>query len=146
MMKNLFYVIGLTFVLVSCFKQEFKPQQPIMVPTITPSPTPIQDTTYSMVGQTWVITKVLNTDFDDEVRSDTLVFTTNNTYSFNGLQSTYGIYTNNSNFTLTLNSTPWGHISGSIYDNNLTQGIIINCQFKNYLTGQNVVRLWMYKQ
>jgi hypothetical protein len=47
---------------------------------------------------------------------------------------------------LTLNNTPWGHISAGIYEYNITQGEIINCQFNNYFTGQNVLKIWMYKE
>jgi hypothetical protein len=56
------------------------------------------------------------------------------------------LYSNAFGYSLTLNNTPWGHISGTIYDYNLTQGLIENCQFKNYFTGQNSVRIWMEKQ
>jgi hypothetical protein len=121
-----------------------KPQQPLNPqPIITD--TTFVDTTITLKNTTWVITKVLNTNFNEELRSDTLVFLSYNTYSFNGVQSTYSFYPNNLNYTLTLNNTPWGHISGGIYDYNLTQGLIENCQFKNYFTGQNVIKVWMIK-
>jgi hypothetical protein len=45
-----------------------------------------------------------------------------------------------------MNNTIWGHISGVVYDYNLTQGVIDNCQFKNYFTGENSVKIWMEKQ
>ena len=121
-----------------------KPQQPLdPQPIITD--TTFVDTTITLKNTTWVITKVLNTNMDEDFRSDTLVFLTHNTYSFNGVQSTYNFYPNNLNYTLTLNNTPWGHISGGIYDYNITQGEIINCQLNNYFTGQNVVKVWMIK-
>ena len=129
-MKSVFYLlVGLLF-LSSCYKEDIKPQQPLdPQPIITD--TTSTDTTVSLKNTTWVITKVLNTNFDQELRSDTLVFLTYNTYSFNGVQSTYHLYPNNVGYTLTLNGTVWGHLSGVIYDYNLTQGIIENCQFKN---------------
>ena len=121
-----------------------KPQQPLdPQPIITD--TTFVDTTITLKNTTWVITKVLNTNFNEELRSDTIVFLTYNTYSFNGFQSTYNFYPNNLNYTLTLNNTPWGHISGGIYDYNITQGEIINCQFNNYFTTQNVIKVWMIK-
>jgi hypothetical protein len=142
MKKLILFIIGL--VLLSCKKVEVKPQQPLAPqPIITD--TIFVDTTITLKNTTWVITKVLNTNFNEELRSDTLVFLTYNTYSFNGVQSTYNFYPNNLNYTLTLNNTPWGHISGGIYDYNITQGEIINCQFNNYFTGQNVVKVWMIK-
>jgi hypothetical protein len=134
----------LSLVLLSCEKVEIKPQEPLPPqPIITD--TTFVDSTFSLKNTTWVITKVLNTDMNEDFRSDTLVFISNNVYSFNGLQSTYNLYPNNTGFTLTLNNTVWGHISGNVFEFNLTQGVIENCQFKNYFTGQNVVKVWMYK-
>jgi hypothetical protein len=135
-------ILGL--VLLSCKKVEIKPQEPLAPqPIITD--TTFVDSTVSLKNTTWVITKVLNTDMNEDFRSDTLVFISNNVYSFNGVQSTYNLYPNNTGFTLTLNNTVWGHISGNVFDFNLTQGVIENSQFKNYFTGQNVVKVWMYK-
>jgi len=142
MKKLILFIVGL--VLLSCKKVEVKPQQPL-VPQPIITDTIFVDTTITLKNTTWVITKVLNTNFNEELRSDTLVFLTYNTYSFNGIQSTYNFYPNNLNYTLTLNNTPWGHISGGIYDYNITQGEIINCQFNNYFTGQNLVKVWMIK-
>ena len=144
-MRNVFYLFCLVLLASSCYKEEIKPQEPLAPqPIITD--TTFVDTTVSLKNTVWVITKVLNTNFDEEVRTDTLVFLTNNAYSFNGVQSTYSLYPNNLNYTLTLNNTPWGHISGGIFEYNLTQGEILNCQFKNYFTGQNVIKVWMYRQ
>ena len=139
-----FILLILTFSFLSCKKVEIKPQEPLgPQPIITD--TTFVDSTVSLKNTTWVIKKVLNTNFDQEFRSDTIVFLTNNIYTFNGNQSTYNFYPNNLNYTLTLNNTPWGHISGGIYDYNITQGEIINCQFNNYFTGQNVIKVWMTK-
>jgi hypothetical protein len=141
---NYFILLILTFSFLSCKKVEIKPQEPLgPQPIITD--TTFVDSTVSLKNTTWVIKKVLNTNFDQEFRSDTIVFLTNNVYTFNGNQSTYNFYPNNLNYTLTLNNTPWGHISSGIYEYNITQGEIINCQFNNYFSGQNVVKVWMYK-
>ena len=92
MKKLILFIIGL--VLLSCEKVEVKPQQPLdPQPIITD--TTFVDTTITLKNTTWVITKVLNTNFNEELRSDTLVFLTYNTYSFNGVQSTYNFYPNN---------------------------------------------------
>ena len=134
----------LSLVLLSCKKVELKPQKHLAPqPIITD--TTFVDSTLSLKNTTWVITKVLNTDMNEDFRSDTLVFISNNVYSFNGVQSTYNLYPNNTGFTLTLNNTVWGHISGNVFEFNLAQGVIENSQFKNYFTGQNVVKVWMYK-
>ena len=144
-MKNLFILLIGVVLLNSCYKEDIVPQQPLSPQPIITNPT-LNDTTLSLKNTTWVITKVLNTGFDDENRSDTLVFLTNNTYSFNGVQATYGFNPNNTNYSLTLNNTPWGHISGNIFEYNLTEGQILNCQFRDYFTGQNVVKIWMIKE
>jgi hypothetical protein len=144
-MKNIFYLLVSIMLLSSCYKEDITPQMPLdPQPIITD--TTFVDSTVSLKNTTWVIKKVLNTNFDQELRSDTIVFLSNNVYSFNGVQSTYNFYPNNLNYTLTLNNTPWGHISGGIYEYNITQGEIINCQFNNYFTGQNVLKIWMYKE
>ena len=144
-MKYIAILTLLVLFVTSCIKEDVTPQQPLPPqPIITD--TTIVDSTISLKNTTWVITKILNTSFNQELRSDTLVFISNNVYSFNGVQSTYNLYSNAFGYTLTLNNTPWGHISGTIYDYNLTQGLIENCQFKNYFTGQNSVRIWMEKQ
>ena len=144
-MKYFSLLIALFLLITSCVKEDIKPQQPLgPQPIITD--TTFVDSTVTLKNSTWVIFKVLNTSFNQEVRSDTLVFLTNNTYSFNGFQSTYSLYPSNLGFTLTLNNTPWEHISGTVYEYNLTQGLIENCQFKNYFTNQNSVKIWMVKQ
>lgn len=144
-MKHLIFLVILISLITSCVKEDIKPQQPLGPQPIITDTTSV-DSVAALKGQTWVITKILNTSFNQEVRSDTLVFLTNNVYSFNGVQSTYNFYPNQISYTLTLNNTPWGHISGSMYDYNLTQGLLENCQFKNYFTNQNSVKIWMERQ
>lgn len=144
-MKSIVYLILGMFLVSSCYKEEVTPQQPLSPQPIITDTTSV-DSTISLKNTIWVITKVLNTNFDVELRSDTIVFLTNNVYSFNGVQSTYSFYPNNLTYTLTLNGTSWGHISGGIYEYSITQGEIVNCQFKDYFTGQNIVKIWMSKQ
>lgn len=144
-MKYLSFLIILISLITSCVKEDVTPQQPLSPQPIITDTTSV-DSTVSLKGQTWVITKILNTSFNQELRSDTLVFISNSVYSFNGVQSTYNFYPSQFNFTLTLNNTPWGHISGLMYDYNLTQGLLENRQFKNYFTNQNSIRIWMERQ
>lgn len=145
MMKSLIYFIGIMLVMSSCVKQEIKPQQPIPAQPIITNPT-LVDSTVTIKNTTWVITKVLNTQMDNELRSDTLKFITNTTYSFNGVQSTYSINATPSGYMLNLNNTPWGHISGGLVEYNLTSGDIENKQFNDIFTGESVIKIWMYKQ
>jgi hypothetical protein len=144
-MKKAAFLLLLNLAITSCVKQDIKPQQPLAPQPIITDTTTV-DSTISLKNTTWVITKILNTSFNQETRSDTLVFISKTVYSFNGVQSTYNLYPNVFGYSLTLNNTPWGHISGTIYDYNLIQGLIENCQFKNYFTGQNSVKIWMVKQ
>lgn len=144
-MKYITILTLLVLFVTSCVKEDVTPQQPLPPQPIITDTISV-DSTVSLKNTTWVITKILNTSFNQELRSDTLFFISNNVYSFNGVQSTYNLYPNTFGYTLTLNNTPWGHISGVIYDYNLTQGLIENCQFKNYFTGQNSVKIWMEKQ
>ena len=144
-MKKLSFILVLILAITSCVKEDIKPQQPLAPQPIITDTTTV-DSTISLKNTTWVITKVLNTNFNQELRSDTLVFISNNVYSFNGVQSTYNLYPYSFGYNLTLNNTPWGHISGIIYDYNLIQGLIENCQFKNYFTNENVIKIWMVKQ
>jgi hypothetical protein len=144
-MKHLSLFIILYLLVTSCVKEDIQPQQPLdPQPIITD--TTFVDSPVTLKNSIWVIFKVLNTSFNQELRSDTLVFLTNNTYTFNGFQSTYSLYPSNVGFTLTLNNTPWGYISGTVFEYNLSQGIVENCQFKNYFTNQNSVKIWMVKQ
>jgi hypothetical protein len=145
-MKNIFLIlIGSLLTLVSCVKEDVTPNPPNPpIPFYTD--TTDVDSTISLKNSTWVITKVLNTNLSQEQRSDTLVFLTNNTYTFNANISTYHLYSNNLGYTLVLNNTVWGHLSGLVYDYNLTQGVIDNCQFKNYFTNEYTVKLWMIRQ
>lgn len=144
-MKKITSLLLLILAITSCVKEEIKPQQPLGPQPIITDTTSV-DSTINLKNTTWVITKILNTSFNQEMRSDTLVFISNNVYSFNGVQSTYNFYPSQLNYTLTLNNTPWGHISGKMYDYNLTQGILENSQFVNYFTNQNSVKIWMEKQ
>lgn len=81
---KLFVGILTLIMLGSCVKQEIVPQEPIAPQPIITNPT-LVDSTLSFAGQTWVVTKVLNTDMVYENRSDTLVFIDADDYTFNGV-------------------------------------------------------------
>ena len=133
-------LIALVFGLWACHKQDIGPPNP-PEPIIT-NPTPL-DSAYNLVGQTWVITKVLNTNFNEETRTDTLYFINTSYYTFNGVQSTYGFYPNPYCYKLNLNNTPWGNIGGDMYPYNITQGDLTNSLFTNTFTNEYAVRIWM---
>jgi len=82
-MKSFVVFLLSNILLTSCIKEDIKPQQPLgPQPIITD--TILVDSTLTLAGQTWVIKKVLNTDFDDDLRSDTLIFIDVDDYTFNG--------------------------------------------------------------
>lgn len=143
-MKNVLYLVLFVLSLMSCTKQDFTNQHPLAPQPIVTDST-LVDSTVSLKNTTWVITKVLNTQMNDDTRSDTLKFITNTIYSFNGVQATYSIYSTPSGYKLNLNNTEWGHICGSLVEYNLTSGKIENKQFNDVFTGDFVVKIWMYK-
>lgn len=133
-------LIALVVGLFACHKEDIQP--PVHGTPINNNPTPI-DSLYSIAGETWVITKVLNTSFNEETRTDTLVFVNSGYYTFNGIQSTYGFYATPYSYKLNLNNTPWGNIGGDMYSYNITQGDLTNSLFTNTFTNEYAVRIWM---
>jgi hypothetical protein len=144
-MMKLFLVFLLSNILLtSCYKEDIKPQQPLSPqPIITDST--LVDTTLSLAGQTWVIKKVLNTDFDDDSRSDTLVFVDKDDYTFNGYPSKYRLTITSSVYNLTLYDTPWGNISGNLINYNIVSGTIENKSFNDILGIYGETKIWMYR-
>ena len=72
-MKYLSFLIILISLITSCVKEDVTPQQPLNPQPIITDTTSV-DSTVSLKGQTWVITKILNTSFNQELRSDTKWF------------------------------------------------------------------------
>jgi hypothetical protein len=88
----------------SCVKQEPKPQLPLEPqPIITDST--LVDSTLTIKGETWVITKVMYTDYHYENRSDTLYFIDKEHYTFNGDQSLYDLDLTSTYYILTFYDT-----------------------------------------
>jgi hypothetical protein len=143
-MKSLVYFLAFTLVLTSCVKEDIRPQQPN-----TPQPiitdTTFVDVTLTLAGQTWVITKVLNTDFSAELRSDTLVFINSDDYKFNGNPSKYKLYLTPTTYKLSLYDTPWGNFSGSLFNYNIVSGRVDGLDFYDILNTSRKVKLWMRK-
>lgn len=143
-MKSLVYLLTFILVLTSCVKEEIRPQQPNEPqPIITD--TTFVDVTLSLVGQTWVITKVLNTDFSMELRSDTLVFINTSDYKFNGIPSKYSLNITPTTYKLSLYDTGWGNLSGSLFNYNIVSGRVDGLDFYNMFNSSQKVKLWMKK-
>ena len=146
-MKNkLFGIICLSVLLSSCHKEDIQPPLPPQ-PIVTDSL--VMDTAINMVGETWVITGYRVGEFGDILpTNDTLVFMDLNSYTFNGNEYTYSFYTTASAYNLTINYTPWGNLSGTIYDGNVLNGVISGLKFSDITMGsgtQTNYYLWMYK-
>jgi hypothetical protein len=145
-MKNVFYLILVVFGLMSCTKENIGPPNPPQ-PIITDSTT--IDSTYKLVNQTWVITGYRIGEIGGIIpTSDTVKFNTLTSYQFNGNVSTYSFYTTASAYNLTMNYTPWGNLSGTIYEGNLIYGSIIGMKFNDITFGssnQTNYYLWMFR-
>jgi hypothetical protein len=141
---KLFVGILTLIMLGSCVKQEIVPQEPIAPQPIITNPT-LVDSTLSFAGQTWVVTKVLNTDMVYENRSDTLVFIDVDDYTFNGVQSKYGLNTTPTSFKLSLYDTAWGNIGGSLFNYNIVSGKVDGLDFFDIFNSSRKVKLWITK-
>jgi len=139
----LFGVLGLT----SCHKEDINPPNP-PEPIITDS-TQI-DSTYNLVGQFWVINQYRIGEFGNLITlSDTIEFVDLNTYTYNGIESPYSFYPTASAFNLTLNFTPFGHLSGTIYQGNLNIGVMNGLKFTDITMGSGNgtnYYFWMTRQ
>jgi hypothetical protein len=142
-MKLFVSILGIAL-LSSCVKQEPKPQQPIAPQPIITNPQPV-DSTLSFAGQTWVVTKVLNTDMDEDPRSDTLIFTDDQNYTFNGFESKYNIDPTPTGYKLTMYDTAWGNIGGSLFNYNIVSGKVDGLDFFDIFNSNRKVKLWITK-
>jgi hypothetical protein len=141
---KLFVSILAVIMLSSCVKEDIVPQEPIAPQPIITNPT-LVDSTLSFAGQTWVITKVLNTDMVYENRSDTLVFIDADDYTFNGVPSKYGINATPTSYKLSLYDTVWGNIGGSLFNYNIVSGKVDGLDFFDIFNSNRKVKLWITK-
>jgi len=147
-MKILIYIL-LMLGVTSCIKEN--PQPSVAPPVITypHNNDTTQDSIPTLVGQTWVITGVrIGGIGNPNPNNDTLKFITNTTYKFNGYTSNYSLYYTGGGFNLSMNGTPWGYLSGTIYQYNLVSGDIQGLKFIDITPGtsnQTNYYLWMKK-
>ena len=139
---KVFVILMSVLFLTSCVKQEIVPQEPIAPQPIITNPTSV-DSTLSLSGQIWVITKVLNTDMVYENRSDTLVFIDSDDYKFNGYPSKYNLGLTPTTYKLTLYDTAWGNIGGSLFNYNIVSGKVDGLDFFDIFESNRKVKLWM---
>jgi len=136
-------------VIVSCQKTNPPPYPPPIPPQPIVTDTTVIDTATNLIGETWVIDGYRVNGIGAIITiSDTLVFNTINSYTFNGNTATYSFYTTASAYTLTMNYTPWGNLSGTIYEGNLINGVILGLKFTDITMGssnQTDYYLWMHR-
>jgi hypothetical protein len=142
-MKLFVSILGIAL-LSSCVKTEIVPQEPIAPQPIITNPTPV-DSTLSFAGQTWIVTKVLNTDMMHENRSDTLVFIDVDDYTFNGVPSKYNLGLTPTSYKLTMYDTAWGNIGGSLFNYNIVSGKVDGLDFFDIFNSSRKVKLWMVR-
>ena len=136
-------------VIVSCQKTNPPPYPPPLPPQPIVTDTTVIDTATNLIGETWVIDGYRVNGIGGVITiSDTIVFNTINSYTFNGNTATYSFYTTASAYTLTMNYIPWGNLSGTIYEGNLINGVILGLKFTDITMGssnQTDYYLWMHR-
>ena len=146
-MKYFLIILLVIFGLSSCYKETINPPNPPQ-PIVTDS-TQI-DSTYNLVGQIWVINQYRVGEFGNLIPlSDTIEFVDLNTYTYNGIEGPYSFYPTASAFNLTLNFTPFGNLSGTIYQGNLNMGVMNGLKFTDITMGSGNgtnYYFWMTRQ
>jgi hypothetical protein len=135
-MKRIFFLLVLALGLFSCEKQVIEPGT-IEPPVIT-NPTP-QDSSYSLAGQTWVVKQYRIGEMGlplDMTPPDTIKFITKSKYTYNSMDpQNYGFYSVGTVYSLTLNYTIFGYLTGNLNKVNLEMGYIIGGRFTDISIG-----------
>jgi hypothetical protein len=146
-MKYFLIILLVIFGLSSCYKETINPPNP---PETIPTDSTQIDSTYNLVGQIWVINQYRVGEFGNLIPlSDTIEFVDLNTYTYNGIEGPYSFYTTASAYNLTLNFTPFGNLSGTIYQGNLNMGVINGLKFTDITVGSGNgtnYYFWMTRQ
>jgi hypothetical protein len=146
-MKYFLIILLVIFGLSSCYKETINPPNP---PGTIPTDSTQIDSTYNLVGQIWVINQYRVGEFGNLIPlSDTIEFVDLNTYTYNGIEGPYSFYTTASAYNLTLNFTPFGNLSGTIYQGNLNMGVINGLKFTDITMGSGNgtnYYFWMTRQ
>ena len=146
-MKYFLIILLVIFGLSSCYKETINPPNP---PEPIPTDSTQIDSAYNLVGQIWVINPYRVGEFGNLIPlSDTIEFVDLNTYTYNGIEGPYSFYPTASAFNLTLNFTPFGNLSGTIYQGNLTMGVMNGLKFTDITMGSGNgtnYYFWMTRQ
>ena len=148
-MMKLIYILLVVLGVSSCYKEDPQPKEskPIITyPYVTDT---VTDSIPTLKGTTWVLTGIRIGGIGNPVNvSDTLQFTSNTSYKYNGYVSKYSLYYTGGGFNMTINGTSWGNLSGTIYEYNLKSGKIEGLKFIDITPGssnQTNYFIWMNK-
>lgn len=149
-MKKQILISLFPLVLISCSKDLEGPTGPPNPPEPIITDSNQIDSNYNLAGQLWIITAYRVGEFGNVISSnDVLQFLNQTSYTYNGSLSTYSFIPTASAYNLTLNFTPYGNISGTIYQGNLDQGVISGLKFTDITMGsgnETNYYLWMTRQ
>ena len=147
-MKKLIYILFLVG-LTSCVKEQPIPMNPNPPKPYVNTNDTLKDSVVSLKGQTWVLTSFrVGGIGSPSSRNDTLKFVLPTTYYYNDYVSGYSLYRTGQGFNLTLKNTPWGNLSGTVYEYNVSKGIIEGLKFIDITAGSSndvSYYLWMKK-
>jgi len=151
MKKTIVFIIVLfgvlPFLMTSCYKEPAPQPNPNPPHTYPYQPVDSNnvDTPKTLVGTTWVLYQYLTSNTTSPIiTSDTLVFTDKTNYTYNGYKSTYSLLPVTGGYSLVINGTVLGNLSGIIFDSNLDMGQISYSKFSEITTKQ-VFYIWMKK-
>ena len=146
-MKKVFYILLVVMSITSCVKENPKPNEdkPIITyPNVTDTST---NSIPSLKGTSWVLIGVRIGELGTPITvSDTLEFTSNTSYKYNGRVSKYSLYYTGGGYNFTINGTPWGNLSGTLIECNIVDGFIMGIKFIDITPGSTndtKYYLWM---
>jgi hypothetical protein len=113
-MKYITIILVFMTLITSCVKEDIQPNPPLPPQPIVTDTTSI-DSVFTLSGQNWVLTGYRVGEFGEiQQLNDTILFIDKDTYSINGMESTYHLTETMSGMNLSLYSFIWGDISGSV--------------------------------
>ena len=143
----IYFFICLIF-LYSCNKEEYVSNPPNKPTSSIKDSSIVLENKINLIGQKWLLYEYKIGEYGVQTkRSDTLYFINSKNYIFNKDTSTYNLYPALSTFSLTLNETFLGNISGTIYTYNLKNGQVDGLKFTDITLGASSSNyyLWLKK-
>jgi len=143
-------LLSLTLIIIgACEKKEFESNPPVPPVSVNTDSSLIISDYYTLNGQKWLLYGYRIGEFGNMVsRNDTLNFISKFDYLFNKVGSTYTLAPSSATFTLSLNGTFVGNITGTIYVYNLKVGSIDGLKFRDISYNNNISTsyyIWLKK-